>query len=246
MNPTEFQQRFFDDLGRPFGGEEIFDAVPDTLFFIKDREGRYVSVNETVVERCGKASKDEIIGKTTSEVFPAPLGEDYLAQDLEIVQGSPAINRKLELHLHPNGQTGWCLTWKQAIRDARGDIVGLSGISRDVGPTTEIPRDLPDVARALDHLRDHLDQPLHLADLAKVAGLSSYQLDQRIRALFGISAAQHLARCRIEAACHLLTTSDQALVDIALSTGFSDQSSFTRHFKKSVGITPKAYRVMKS
>ena len=45
-------------LGRPFPGIELFDRVADTVFFIKDQEGRYVAVNETLVHRCGFMDKD--------------------------------------------------------------------------------------------------------------------------------------------------------------------------------------------
>lgn len=37
--------------------EALFDAVPDVLFFVKDREGRYTHVNQTMLRRLGLKSR---------------------------------------------------------------------------------------------------------------------------------------------------------------------------------------------
>ena len=44
-------------LDPPFTGEELFDHLTDTVFFIKNREGKYLSVNQTLVSRCGCPGK---------------------------------------------------------------------------------------------------------------------------------------------------------------------------------------------
>ena len=72
-------------LGRPFPGIELFDRVADTVFFIKDHEARYVAVNETLAHRCRFADKSALIGRKASEVFAAPLGERFEAQDLKVI-----------------------------------------------------------------------------------------------------------------------------------------------------------------
>ena len=47
--------------------EAIFDLVPDVVFFIKDREGRYVAVNRALVLRCGRREKHELVGRTPAD-----------------------------------------------------------------------------------------------------------------------------------------------------------------------------------
>lgn len=242
MDPSELQKQFFAQLNRPFHGEEVFDVVPDTVYFIKDDAGRYISVNNTLVRRCNLVSKEELIGKTALEVFPAPLGKEFSRQDLALLGGGPEIREQLELHLYPGGQSGWCLTWKKVLRAADGSIVGLSGISRDLSSGPDGSDELRQLSMVLDHIRDHLSDPLTLDDIASATGLSTFQVGQRIKRLFGISPYQYIIRCRIDTARHLLSTSDRALSEIALSCGFSDQSAFTRQFKRSVGIPPKSYR----
>ena len=146
------------------------------------------------------------------------------------------------MHHYPDGKRGWCLTWKEPVLDAHGEVVGVSGLSRDLASAPEQSRDLSSIAELLQHIDDHLDQPLRLNELAKKAKLSTYQLDQRIRALFGISTAQYIIRKRIELACHLLERGDDSLTGVALDCGYGDQSAFTRQFRQSTGITPGAYR----
>jgi hypothetical protein len=90
-------------LGRPFPGIELSDRVADTVFFIKDQEGRYVAVKDTLAHRCRFASKSALIGRKASEVFAAPLGERYEAQDLKVIAEGLSIRAKMELHLYPDG-----------------------------------------------------------------------------------------------------------------------------------------------
>jgi PAS domain S-box-containing protein len=236
------QREFLEALGRPFGGDELFDEVRDTVYFVKNEAGLYVFVNETLVKRCGLEKKEDLLGKSAGEVFPSPLGQDFQSQDEVILAGGAAIRNQLERHMYPDGNQGWCLTWKRALRSAEGEIIGLSGISRDVGGETSSARDLGSIAVVLEYIREHLDQPLRLSDLAEAAGLSPYQVSQRLEGLLGLTPKQYIRRCRIEAACHALETSKESLSEIALACGFSDQSSFTRQFGQTVGMTPKVYR----
>jgi PAS fold len=106
-------------LGRPFPGIELFDRVADTVFFIKDHEARYVAVNETLAHRCGFAGSDGLIGRKVSQVFAAPLGERFEAQDLKVIAEGLSMRGRMELHLYPDGSEGWCLTWKEPRRQFR-------------------------------------------------------------------------------------------------------------------------------
>jgi AraC-like DNA-binding protein len=230
-------------LERPFPGIELFDRVPDTVFFIKDREARYVAVNDTLARRCRLADKRPLIGRKASEVFAAPLGERYEAQDLKVIAEGLSIRGRMELHLYPDGSEGWCLTWKEPLIDARGIIRGLIGISRDAPALSGSAPVSAALSATLAYIDDHLDEPLRIPELAGRAGLSPFQLDKRIRALFGLSAGQYLSRVRIDRACDRLKHTDVPLSELALECGYADQTAFTRQFHKLVGLTPGAYRL---
>ncbi|MBL8574528.1 MAG: AraC family transcriptional regulator [Hyphomicrobiaceae bacterium] len=249
----DIRTRFLAALGRPFMGEELFDVVPDIVFFVKDADGRYVAANRTLVERCRLSGKAELIGRRAAEVFPPALAQRIAAQDRLVLAEGRRLAGELELHLYPGGREGWCLTWKEPLRAADGGIVGLYGLSRDLSPGglatgglaaggLSAGGEMAAVSSAVEHIRDHLDRPLRLPDLARLAGLSQFQLDQRFRALFGLTVGQYVTRARIAAACERLSRSDEPIGAIALECGYSDQAAFTRQFRRSVGITPKAYR----
>jgi AraC-like DNA-binding protein len=230
-------------LGRPFPAIELFDHIADIVFFIKDCEARYVAVNQTLADRCNFADKRGLIGRRASEVFAAPLGARFEAQDLKVIAEGLSIRGRMELHLYPDGSEGWCLTWKEPLVDADGAIRGLAGISRDA-PALSRPGPVPAaLSAALAYIDDHLDQPLRIPDLAARAGLSPFRFDQRLRALFGLSAGQYLSRVRIGRACDRLRHTEAPLSELALECGYADQAAFTRQFRKSVGLTPGAYRL---
>src|ERR1700741_2891203 len=92
--------------------ETLFDNLNDVAFFIKDRDGRYLCINNTMVRRCGQRSKEDILGKTAIEVMPRPLAQTYMAQDMQVISSGFAIKKHLELHLYPTRSRGWCLTHK--------------------------------------------------------------------------------------------------------------------------------------
>ena len=230
-------------LGRPFPGIELFDRVADTVFFIKDQEARYVAVNDTLAHRCRFTSKSALIGRKASEVFAAPLGERFEAQDLKVIAEGLSIRGRMERHLYPDGGEGWCLTWKEPLIDAAGVIRGLAGISRDAPALSGSAPVSAALSATLAYIDDHLDEPLRIPDLAARAGLSPFQFDQRIRTIFGFSAGQYLSRLRIDRACDRLRHSDALLSELALECGYADQAAFTRQFHKTVGLTPGAYRL---
>jgi AraC-like DNA-binding protein len=243
MNPeTNLRKAFMDAAGGMLPVDRLFDGVPDIVFFIKDAAGRYMAVNDTLAARCGLSGKDEAIGRTAEELFPDPFGSAFGTQDRAILGGGPAIRDHLELHLYPGGKSGWCLTYKEPIPGRDGGVAGLCGISRDLHAPGAQDGDFKAMSTAIDHIHKHYDEPLRLSALAEIAGMSVYQFDQRIRALFRVTAGQYLVKVRIDAACARLTGTREPIARIALDCGYSDQSAFSRQFKQAVGMSPLAYR----
>lgn len=222
--------------------EELFDRIPDVVFFVKDLLGRYRVVNQTLVARCGGRSKKDLLGRTAREVFPQPLGVRFLEQDLAVCRTGSAINNQLELHLYPTRLEGWCLTDKLPLRDATGAVVGVAGISRDLQPRGETAGGFAELADVLDHTRTTFGSRLRVEDLARIAGLSIYQLNRRLRLILGITASQLVTKTRIDAASTMLREGPQPVADIAHACGYFDQSAFSRVFRRTVGLTPQQYR----
>lgn len=96
--------------------------------------------------------------------------------------------------------------------------------------------------RVVDLLKENLDGQIGLPDLAKECGLSISHFARSFRLSFGTSAHRFLIRQRVEKAKLLLSDSALALPDVALGAGFTDQASFCRTFKATVGIPPGQWR----
>lgn len=220
----------------------LFDAVPDVSFFVKDASGRYTHVNLTLVRRVGMKRRSDVIGRRPSELFPSPLGESYEKQDRQVLRGRD-VNDQLEVH-HPFGNhiSGWCLTRKFALR-ADSEIIGLAGLSR--GLRTRDPQQTlyPRLMLVMDHIHAHLDQPVRVTELARLAGTSVAQLERTFAYVFQITPAQMLIKMRIDRAMEMLA-GEQAIVDIAPACGYGDQSAFARQFRKVTGLTPGQYQLM--
>ncbi|MGV3662164.1 MAG: PAS domain-containing protein [Prosthecobacter sp.] len=222
--------------------EALFDALPDVVFFIKDTHGRYVRVNQTLADRCTGGDKTKLIGRKPAEVFPAPLAASYARQDETVLKTGKKVEHQLELHLYPGGRAGWCLTTKHALRDAQGGIIGVAGISRDLNVPGDKAAGFAELASALKLMQKHYAESLRIEDIARKAGLSVYQFEQRVQKLFQMSPLQLLHKLRLDEATRLLRETDLPLGEIALQTGWCDQSAFTRHFSRYAGIAPGKFR----
>src|SRR5437867_6550167 len=163
-------------IANVFFAEPLFDALPDVVFFVKDREGRYVVVNRTLVYRCGLRDKAALIGRDATQAFPSAFGSSYLEQDQAVLATGVEIRDQLELHLYPDRDPGWCLTCKIPLFDAERKVVGLAGISRDLAMPDQKHPVYRRIADAASYLQANYDQPIQLAELAQIASLSVSQL----------------------------------------------------------------------
>ena len=96
--------------------------------------------------------------------------------------------------------------------------------------------------RACEMLAARLDGDVSLNDIAAACGLSVSHFSRAFRQSTGLPPHQWLLRHRIEAAKGLMEDRRQSLAEIALASGFADQSHFTRVFSRHVGINPGAWR----
>lgn len=232
----------FSRLAEPFTAEAVFDCLADVVYFVKNERAEYVVVNRTLAERCGTQDKRTLLGKTAAQAFPPPLGRSFWEQDTHLLTtGEPVLNQ-LELHLYPTGVTGWCLTDKLPLRGADKAVLGLVGVSHDLHPPDENAEEYSSVAAAVSHARVNLDRRLVTEDLAAIAELSAYQLDQRVRRLFRLSTGQLLLKMRMDMAAEQLRDTDRPVVEIGLACGYADQSAFARQFRRTTGLTPGEYR----
>ena len=100
----------------------------------------------------------------------------------------------------------------------------------------------PWLCRVSDLLRERFAASWRLADVAAEAGVHPGHLASAFRRHFGCTVGEFVRRQRVSQACRDLARGERSLSDIAADAGFSDQSHFTRIFKRQLGLTPAAYR----
>ena len=96
--------------------------------------------------------------------------------------------------------------------------------------------------RIQEHIEAHLDSALDIDELAAIVRMSASHFTRTFHRSVGMTPHRYVIQNRVMRARELLATSNLPLTEIALSTGFSDQSHFSRRFQEIVGIPPGAFR----
>jgi transcriptional regulator GlxA family with amidase domain len=94
----------------------------------------------------------------------------------------------------------------------------------------------------LPWVTDRLDRPLTVTDLARQANMSSRNLGRHFRSATGTTPLQWLLTQRIRRAQELLETTDNSIDAIAAAAGMGTATTLRRHFNRTVGVPPDAYR----
>ncbi len=93
---------------------------------------------------------------------------------------------------------------------------------------------------AKNYLSQNLDTHVSMTEVARKVNVSQFHFLRIFKEQMGVSPHQFRIKVRIQAAKDLLQK-EIPLAEVALETGFSDQSHFTNTFKKLAGVTPKKY-----
>lgn len=220
----------------------LFDHLPGTLFFAKDRDGRLMAGNPAFVKRCGFSSEDQIAGLQDSMIFPTKLAEKYRRDDEQVMATGKPLLGLIELFPNRDGKPEWFITDKLPLIDMEGTICGLCGTVRSYEAQRAAMQPYLELASAADHLKSCFREKLDLPSLAKMAGMSVRQFERKFRATFQMTPRDYLIRMRLITACEMLARTNHPLTTIALECGFYDHSDFARQFRRQMDQTASQYR----
>ena len=112
--------------------------------------------------------------------------------------------------------------------------------------TPAVSRAAEEQNRRLLRARDAMDrtyaEPLDVPTLAGIAGISEAHFIRTFRATFGETPHRYLQRRRVERSMFLLCETNRSVTDICLDVGFTSLGTFSRTFRKIVGVSPAMYR----
>lgn len=116
----------------------ILDNIPYWAW-IKDRESKFVLVNKKLAQD-SNINRDDFVGKTDYDIFPAELAESYVKDDMDVM--TSGIQKTFEEKTVVNGQTRYLESFKRAFLSSSGQVIGTLGIAKDITERKEFEVEL--------------------------------------------------------------------------------------------------------
>ncbi len=220
----------------------MFDHLPGISFFAKNRRFQLMCANRHFIETMGFKEEADIVGKDDFALFPPRLAENFRRDDEEIFRTGEAKPNIVELFFNPQGIPDWFITNKMPLRDRQGRLAGIMGMTQSYGQAMKTVHASHYIEQALGFIRENFRRRLSVEELAAQVHLSPRQLHRKFVETFGCSPQTFIMKLRVQAACEALQHEDAQISQVAADLGFYDQSGFTQHFHKHVGVTPLKYQ----
>lgn len=231
---------FFGQIGTEHG-QQLFDALPDVRFFIKNTRGVYVHASRVMHLAHGFADPSGVVGRTDHDFIPAYLADHYTRDDRSVLAGREIWGRVEQVLRHPH-LPDWHVTSKIPLRGKNGRIVGLAGVSRDLRKTLKTATPFKQLSPVLDHIHEHFNSPIEIETFARLTGMSPRSFQRHFKTAFQVTPSAYVRQFRVGKACQMLIETNETITTIAQAVGFSDHSHLVRAFTRAMHLTPGAYR----
>ncbi len=110
------------------------------LVWLKDKESRFLAVNQAFARSCGMERPEEVLGKTDLDIWPKELAEKYLNDDKAVLRKGASI--VVEEAISDRGEMKWFETFKTPVLNEDGQILGTSGYARDITERKQMEEEL--------------------------------------------------------------------------------------------------------
>lgn len=141
----------------------LLSSLPDRIYF-KDLQSRFTRISRAVTEQFKLSHPREAMGKTDLDFFAAEHARVALADERRVMETGVPILGKVEKETLPGGAVTWALTSKLPLRDKKGRVLGVFGISRDITDLKRIEEELARERNLLRSLIDNLPDYIYVKD----------------------------------------------------------------------------------
>ena len=98
----------------------------------------------------------------------------------------------------------------------------------------------------LNYINDHYSEDISINTLAELCEYSEYHFMRFFKKHIGLTCVQYINNLRLEKSSILLTSTNNAIMDVSLEVGFDNLSYFNKLFKRKYNLTPKEFRTINS
>ncbi|MBI5092031.1 MAG: PAS domain-containing protein [Candidatus Hydrogenedentes bacterium] len=164
----------------------LIDNLPDYIY-VKDTESRFVLNNTAHLRLLRAESAGAVAGKTDFDIFPKPLAARYFADEQAVVHtGRLLVNREEEV-IDENGKKRWLMTTKAPFVDAKGNVAGIVGMSRNITDRKIMEESLKNHTKLLQQA--NVDLKHRNQDLDEFTYVASHDLQEPLRKITAFSDA---------------------------------------------------------
>ncbi|WP_027665027.1 diguanylate cyclase [Rhizobium leguminosarum] len=133
--------------------------APD-FHYVKDRNSRFVVTNLNVARNHDRTKSSEMVGLTDFDLYPSEMAQAFFDREQEIMAtGEPIVDFEEPL-VEENGRERWFLTSKVPLRNRHGDLIGLSGVTRDITEKKRLVQDALDSKNVLSQAMTEMSDGL--------------------------------------------------------------------------------------
>lgn len=223
----------------------IIAMVIEGTIFVKYRERNYaLAAGDTIFIPAGEIHAfytptnepalvnfhyiDTIEAYILSEGITCPDINTLLETKLTTQSWAPELLSNLEKAIDSQHYTQWLSGFLLALSKQMKQMITLEELDFDA------------FVAAKTYIQENLEEPFCLDDISLRFNINRWQLSRKFKPLFGVTLFQHIHASKMVKAKELLSQKN-GISEVAYELGYSDQSHFTRFFKRFVGISPNKW-----
>lgn len=168
--------------------QAILDNLPD-LIYVKDTDSRFLLANAASFPHGEITKLEDLIGKSDFDLQPPELAQQYYDDEQVIMRTGQAVVGREELNVAPDGRRRWFSSTKVPLRNEKGEIVGLVGLSREITQIKQVQETLTAAqavaerrARREQIIREITEKMRTAISLEQLVKTTAHELGERLSA----------------------------------------------------------------